>query len=64
MEVRRAVKGRDERPKKTGALDSPPNPEGRSVSDFSLDMADDFIDRQQWCQLSWVWRIDSERAKR
>jgi len=32
---------------KTGALDSPPNPKGRSVFDFSLDMADDFIDGRQ-----------------
>jgi hypothetical protein len=32
---------------KTAALDSPPNPKRRSVSDFSLDMADDFIEGQQ-----------------
>jgi hypothetical protein len=29
---------------KTGALDSPSNPKGRSVLRFSLDTADDFID--------------------
>ena len=29
---------------KTGALDSLTNPKGRSVSNFSLDTADDFID--------------------
>jgi len=32
---------------KTGALDSPSQPEGRSVFHFSIDMADDFIDSEK-----------------